>query len=110
MPTEHAKVHGRKGLGCQPALAPPTFQHYQRPSMHVCLTHRKVLIPARVPLSYPGEQCRNQKCPPTPVCSKLSYICRQTLNSLRHPGLFTLTSGTLCEHAVPASTARKLTQ
>lgn len=47
---------------------------------------------------------------PTPVCSKLSYICRQTLNSLRHPGLFTLTSRTLCEHAVPASMARKLTQ
>lgn len=92
-----------------PACAGPTYlPRYQPPSMHMCLTHRKVPIPARVPPRYPGEQCRNQTCPPSPVFPELSYICRQTLNSPTHSGLFTLSSRTLYEHTVPASMAMKL--
>lgn len=35
MPTEHAKVHGRKELGYQPELAPPTF-HVTNPPQCTC--------------------------------------------------------------------------
>lgn len=72
----------------QPVWAPPVFHLFNSPQCTChCLSHKKVLIPARVSQRYPREPCKEQGCPDTPICPKLSYICRNILSNLRYSGL-----------------------
>lgn len=79
---------GQDTRASQPVWAPPDFHLFNPPQCTChCLSHRKVLIPARVPQRHPREPCREQGCPDTPVFPKLSYICRNVLSNLRYSGL-----------------------
>lgn len=107
--TEHAKVHGRRGPGHQ---SQPAF-HLSSPPQCTChcLSHRKVLIPSRVPQRYPREPWREQGCPDTPVCLKLSPICRNVLSNLRYSGLVCphLKEYSACLHCSEAHSAQTQT-
>lgn len=71
-----------------PACTGPAYLiPLQAPSVHIIALpiERFSFLPGT--LRYPGEQCSDQGCPATPVCSGVSCSCRRTLNSLRHLGL-----------------------